>query len=219
MIWNVCFYKCLDLLLTALIACFTPCVFNFEWCNWVVYQLLTDIWPVITCIHHWLKAFTAHTDRGFCSEIEVNGCLKVQCPCSVFRTLWFLELVCNSNSFSYISNYIPPVCYPSTNKCTHLPFLHFSGQCSFLGAIMIFSCLSHFLKQFYCSWVIDVSVVFLQMFKHLMLSSHKYFCERIVRISVQVHSLSLQSHCAFVSSWKLLSSFPPLVLCFTVSET
>lgn len=68
--WESCddfeclFYKCLILLLTALFACFTPCV--FEWCN-----LLTDTWPVMTCVHHWWEAFTARADRGFCSEFWI----------------------------------------------------------------------------------------------------------------------------------------------------
>lgn len=55
------------------------------------------------------------------------------------------------------------------------------------------------LKQLYFSLVIEVSVVFLQMFKHLMLSSHKYFCDRI---------------CKNKSSSTLIISSNPLCLCF-----
>lgn len=119
MIWNVCFRNALFSCQTALIACFTPCVFNFEWCNasnWylTIHYLYASLIRGFQC-----------SSRGFCSEVKVNGCFEIQCPCSVFRAIWFLELVYNSSSFSYTSRYSPPLWYPATNECTHCLFSAF----------------------------------------------------------------------------------------------
>lgn len=139
---------------------FTPCFFNFEWgnaCNWYL---------AIGCIHQWLEAFRCARQMG--DSAKVNGCCEDQCPCSVFRTIWFPELVCGSDMeelvffcIRLLSMNLLPVYQP-------LPFLHFSGQ-SFLSQKLLWETLwsSHFLwKQLYFSLVIEVSLVLLQVFSY-----------------------------------------------------
>lgn len=76
---------------------------------------------------------------------------------------------------------------------------------------MILSCLSCFLRQLYFSLVIEVSVVFLQMFYHL-LSSHKYFCDRIFKnkcSSTLIISSNPLCLCFFVKASKLFPTLSP----------
>lgn len=77
---------------------------------------------------------------------------------------------------------------------------------------MILSCISLFLKHLYFSLVVEVSVVFLQMFYHL-LSSHKYFCDGIFEnksSSTLIISSNPLCLCFFLKASKLFLTLSPL---------
>lgn len=178
-------------------------------------MLLTGIWPFITCIHHWLEAFSAQAEDSalklrWMDVLKYNVLAVCSELCGSYS--WFITpalfLTYQSTVHQFVTHLLmnAPTClfsifldslfFPRNRYDPLMPFLLFKAVVFFIGNWSKCSLSANILSS---------------------VSSHKYFCDRILKNKCS-STLIISSNplwlCFFLEASKLFPTFSSLFCSF-----